>query len=346
MAHPSGVSGGILRPWGDGMSDASPLTRYCQLTGLKVLMGQGAGLSVGSLASLSSLRSLELWSYACAKGEVSKFTMLTSLTWILCANKAEGNILSQGLTRLTGLSQLSVRRVGGWVSYGDLACLSRLTGLTCLDMQGWYLPYMGTDLTVLRPLTRLVSLGLQGGVRGVSLLSTLKVKGFRSLAVTGVERGNVFVLRSATRLTHLEFSSNSGIEHGGLFGPVLAKLTGLRSLSLTFHTHLRHVPDGFHLTPVLQAVTGLTRLLYRGNFVTEDDWMVCASLPCLQSLEVDSAHRLTPASLAALQALSGLTELRLSVLRFSEDYLLAEVKAGFDAERLRRGLRRLNLDIQ
>jgi hypothetical protein len=342
MARPLGVSGSVSRPWGYGMWDAAPLSRYCKLTELKSLMGEGVGLSVGSLASLSSLRSLELWSYGCAKGELSRFTILTSLTWILCAERNEWNIFCQGLARLTRLSQLSVRRVGGVVSIEDLACVSHLTGLTRLDIRGWNLPNMGAESTVLLPLTRLVSLEIQGGRRAMAVLSTLNIEVFESLAVIGMEREDVSVLQRATTLTHLEFTSNFGIKNGDVFGHMLATLTGLRSLSVTFFTHPRHVPDGFPLAPVLQALRGLTKLVYRGNFMTQDGWMACASLPCLQSMEVDSAHKLTSASLAVLQAMSGLTELRLSVLW---DHRLREVRAGFDEERLRRGWPRLKLDI-
>jgi hypothetical protein len=167
MALPHGDVG--QRPLGEGMWDVSPLTRCCKLTGLEVHVGYNALLSVGSLASLSSLRSLKLTSYPSATEEVSRLTMLTSLTWVLSASLHEVVVGFHSLVHLTGLSQLKVGRSGWGVTHDEVASLSHLTRLTCLDIQGWHLPPLGADPSFLVPLTRLVSLGLRCGQHAAPL---------------------------------------------------------------------------------------------------------------------------------------------------------------------------------
>jgi hypothetical protein len=175
------------------------------------------------------------------------------------------------------------------------------------------------------------------------LLSTLNLAALHSLAVS-LDLGDASVLRRATRLTHLELSRCSGIENGNVVGSILASLTGLRSLKLVFTAMRNQGPEAFQLTPVLQALTGLTKLVCGGNFVEPDDLRACAALPCLRSLGLGSWCTVTPVWLPPLQAMSGLTELSLSMPGWHRDDVTPEFRAGFDVERLRRGWPRLKLD--
>jgi hypothetical protein len=68
------------------------------------------------------------------------------------------------------------------------------------------------------------------------------------------------------------------------------------------------------------------------------------ALPHLRELTFWGMQRITPACLPALQAMSGLTTLRLGKTMVPMVDLTPEVRAAFDVERLRQGWPRLNLE--
>jgi hypothetical protein len=193
-----------------GMRDASPLTRYSELTSLAIDVTARGGLSVGSLTMLSSLRSLELRSCCYPDEVMSTFTMLTGLTWIVAPARRNHGPIFRGLRHLANLSRLDVAYVSQSnkeVEDEDLASIACLTGLSCLDMGSCRLPQSLAGSSVLTPLTSLVCLDLWCGRVGLSILSTLNVEGLPSLSMWRVE-WNISVLQRATRLTRLEFSTN------------------------------------------------------------------------------------------------------------------------------------------
>jgi hypothetical protein len=336
-----------------GLRDASPLTRYSRLSSLAIDATVGAGPSVGSLTCLSSLRSLELQSCCSPAGVMSTFTMLTSVTWIVAPVGGTRRSVFCGLQHLTKLSRLVVAYVAqrkGEVQDEELASIARLTGLTCLEMGCCRLPESLAGSSVLAPLTCLVSLALRCGPVGLSILSTLNVEALRRLSMFHVE-GDVSVLQRATGLTHLEFSTSvyrnelqhGRVDNGEVFAPMLATMTGLRSLSLDLETYRYQALAKFQLSPALAVLTNLTELEYSGNFEGRTDLPAIASLPGLRKLEL--VYCVSFSDLPALQAMSGLTRLTLRGTCIGPEDLTRKVRAGFDAERLRRGWPRLKLRV-
>jgi hypothetical protein len=119
-------------------------------------------------------------------------------------------------------------------------------------------------------------------------------------------------------------------------------MTGLRSLSLRLETYTYQPTAKFQLGPVLAVLTNLTELDFSGNFERQSDLPAIALLRGLRKLEF--LHCVSFADLPALQAMSGLTRLTLRGTNNGPEDLTPKVRAGFDAERLRRGWPRLKLE--
>jgi hypothetical protein len=318
----------------EGLSDASPLSRFSKLTSLGIGLGEGAGQSVQSLTSLGNLRSLCLNKFS-TLGVLSTLTMLTSLTWILDSDDLNRGLMFHDLCRLTGLSKLKVDNRFRGVAREDLACVAQLTGLTCLKLCECRLPDWVPGSSGLSPLTRLVCLGLFGLAGGLPLLAGLNLEEFQSLKLGHVQ-GDTSVLRRATRLTHLEFSCYRPVSLRGL-GATLRRMSDLRSLRLSVDT--KPATKSFRLSHALQPLTRLTKLDYTGHFKVDSDMRACASLPSLRCFGL-RAPTITPAYLPALQAMSGLTGLGLLSMG-TADVSVDDVVEALDAQRLRRGWPRL-----
>jgi hypothetical protein len=323
--------------------DASSLTRLSRLTNLVIdlsglLTRTGnhweAGQSLGTLASLHNLRSLTLCCGSSASGALSRFTMLTSLAWDMAYDDKNPRDLFPELAHLTGLSRLTLSNIRWWVRHEDLACLSPLTKLTFLGFKECDLHDDVEGSRALVPLTSLVSVQMSSVTDGKLLLPALKVESLQSLSLWCVA-GDISVVQRATGLTHLQFHCFSASQ--SLFGleETLARMSKLRSLSLTI-SELAKPPEGFHLSTVLRALTSLTKLRYCGNFRVGTDMSACAALPGLVSLELKT-HEVTPACLPALQAMSGLTHLNVRHTGIYWKDLTPEVIAAFNSERDRRG---------
>jgi hypothetical protein len=235
------------------------------------------------------------------------------------------------LAHFTGLSRLRVSCTRGAAGPKDVACIARLTGLTSLGFEPEKPAGDQADLRALLALTRLASVDFMDSMPGASVLPSLNLEALQNLRMF-FPKGDLSVLQRATRLTCLELSSMFS-EGDECLGPTLARLTGLRSLSL----HLLEFDTWkFHCTPVLRALTDLTSLEYHGSFTEETDMDACASLRGLRTLKL-GCRDITPASLPALQAMSGLTKLSLISTCIQPEDLTREVRAAFDVERVRRG---------
>jgi hypothetical protein len=321
----------------------SPLTRLLGLTHLTIDIG-GAVSSLLSLTVLIKLRSLRILCASGPPGMLSTLTRLTKLSLVIAGSRtAEGSVFSE-LVRLTGLSELRVPYSSVDLRLEDLACLAHLTKLTQLRLDGSKLAECVAGSSILVPLTKLVSLAICGGPVGISLLSKVNVKAF-SWLILGGTCGDISVLQRATGLSWLEVDwSREGAEYLPELGPTLARMSRLCILTL----HLDHEVDSlevFHLGPVLPALTNLIWLDYKGIF-TVGDLEACAGLPTLRVLVLRGTHEVTAACLPALQAMSGLDELKLLNTGIHQDELTPEVRAGFDIERLRRGWARLKLHCE
>jgi hypothetical protein len=322
------------------VKDASPITRFSKLTSLAIGMRGGPGDSIGNLTSLLNLRSLNVGSFS-AVGVLSRFTMLTSLTWLGYRNGLNQEIIFHELGHLSGLSQLEVSTMWRDVGLDELSCLARLTGLTCLKMGECVFPESVAGSSALVPLTRLVSLDLPCTTVGVPLLPNLNLEAVQRLNL-GRVYGDISSLRRATRLTHLEFAAGLPEPLVGL-RKSLAGMSNLRSLSLSADVQRR--PRSFRLGHVLQLLTRLTRLEYTGKFRVDSDMEACAALPGLRSLEFREVYAITPACLPALLAMSGLTDLTLWDTQITPADVTPEMTNACDAERLRRGCPRLKLTV-
>jgi hypothetical protein len=304
-----------------------------------------------SLSALGALRSLRLrWhdrEPAVSHRELlSTFTMLTSLVLVLDGRASGGTTLFPGLARLTGLSHLEVT-VQGWdMTRGDLARVSSLTKLTSLCLLGSHLAGIVGGSSALLPLTGLVSMGLNY-CSHMSRLPSLNVEALQSLTLHDV-RHDVSVLRRASGLTQLDLRCffNSLGEYPDELGHALAGMPRLCSLSLHMHGRIeggcRPGPS-----PILRASACLTRLKCSGDFGAVDpDIQACLSLPRLRSLVLCYTPEVTDASLPALQAMTGLTELVLEYTGIPQCFMTPDVRAAFDEDRLRRGWPRSKLYLQ
>jgi Leucine-rich repeat (LRR) protein len=320
--------------------DASCLTRFSGLRKLRVELAAGAGQSLGSLTSLRSLRALELTCGVSALRALSTFTMLTSVTWDVGFDDASPGDMFREMGQLTGLSRLEVRDILGKVARDHLACLLPLTKLTCLGLDECELADDVAASTALVPLTRLVSLRLLCQAYGMSLVRTLNLEAFQSLELSLV-KGDTSVLHRATGLTHLDLDCWGSESLQGL-GSTLRRMPELCSLSIDTGSKLQ-AQSAFNLSPVLQALTNLTKLRYSGNFTVDIDLRACAALPGLRNLRLTGISEVTPSCLPALQAMSGLSELTLCHTGIRSADLTPEVRAAFGVERHVRGWPRVEL---
>jgi hypothetical protein len=311
-------------------------------------MKASAAASLVSLTVLRNLRSLELLCKFEPSGVLGKFTSLSSLSLRLYRNMRPGTVFPD-LACLTGLGHLAVsdmfnNEAGAYVTGKDLAFLTPLSKLTSLRLDGCTLADCLRGSSALVPLKGIVSLAFCYGPFGVSLLPMVDVAALQSLSVSCV-RGDISILHRATALTHLEFSShNRQIGFPESLGPAIAKMSGLRALTLSLDRGV-WVPGVFDLGPVLRSLKMLTHLKFRGSFTVgaRGDLKAIASLPCLKSLWLTRTSAVTPTCLPTLQAMSGLTKLVLCQTGISLMDLTPEVIARFDVERLCRGWPRLKL---
>jgi hypothetical protein len=345
--HPGGfedlqVYANFERPdvQGYGFFDVSLLTRFTNLNSLGFDIVDTAAPSLGSLTCLHNLRSLYICSCDSVVGVLSKLTMLTGLTWSIWGLEKCEEIF-RDMRYLTGLCHFEVTHYYGRITGEDLASVGHLTRLTCLDISWCHFADSVAVSSALVPLTGLISVGLQGNALGMALLASLNVGALRSLTLKS-SCANLAVLQGATGLTHLAFECDWVDSERGLRA-MLCRMSELRSLHLSFWRDI-DPQNAFHLAPVLRVLTNLTELDYtKGNFDAPDDLMACASLPLLRHLVFQHVSTLTPACLPALQALSGLTELRLINNGIHLNSLTPEERLAFDVERLRRGWPRLRL---
>ncbi len=323
--------------------DVSPLTRFSGLTELEMTVSESAP-GLGSLTALRALRCLRLyweeWEVSSSHGGP-----LTSLSLVLEREATREATLFSGLACLTGLSHLDVADTGRDVTRENLACLSHLTKLTCLGLVGSHTADCVGGSSVLLPLTRLVSVGLSYTGRRCRPPS-LNVEALQSLTLLEVKPG-VSVLQRATGLTHLEFSCRflGAREYPHELGRMLAGMSRLCSLDLGLTGKLSRDRRPT-VSLISQASTTLTRLRCSGEFAAADpDIEACRGLPCLCSLVLCNTPKVTAASLPALQAMTGLTQLILEVTGIRQPPLTPEIRAAFDDERLRRGWPRLDFRL-
>ncbi len=324
--------------------DVSPFTRLSCLVSLGITMPLDAYVhSFTNLTCLLSLRSLEVSCGLGQLGALSAFTGLTSLTVKARCTASLGTSIFRELVHLTGLLHLGVPFSLPAFNLpsmrdADLVCLGHLTKLTSLRLESVFPDDWVTGLFALIPLTGLVSLGLNCGQQAsvvMSLLSIMNVEAFHSLALLNAG-GDISFLQRATQLTGLHLDFGWRTCHS-CYQPTLeravARMSSLRSLKLEAHWS----PKVFRLRRVLQLSTSLTYLCCTGDFTVGSDIKACASLPNLRCLILSEAAGVTPTCLPGLQALSGLHELSLLGTGIHSEDITSEVRAAFDAERLRRG---------
>jgi hypothetical protein len=327
--------------------DVSPLTRFSGLTELGLTVNESAP-GLGSLTALRALRSLRLhweeWRVSSSHGALlSTFTTLTSLALVLEREATREATLFPGLACLTRLSHLDVEDTGRELTREELACMSRLTKLTCLRLEGFYLADCGECSSVLLPLTRLVSVRLNDDVWR---RSSLNVEALQSLTLHDV-KPDISALLRATGLTHLEYRCcfAGAWEYAHELGRMLAGMSRLCSLDLDLSGQL-HKDGRPSVSLVSQASSTLTRLRCCGTLAAADpDIEACRALPRLRSLVLCTTPRVTAASLPVLQAMTSLTQLVLRFTGIRQRHLTPEVRAVFDDERLRRGWPRLDFSM-
>ncbi len=321
--------------WNFLRADASPLTRLSRLTSLDLRM-EVREPTLRSLAGLANLRSLRLSEQRYdlpASGVLSTFTTLTSLTLHLSCCTQPRTTIFPDLARLTGLSHLELKDLEMSVRGQDVACLSSLTALTCLRLMASFAACVAgsSSLTLL---TRLVSVWFGCCLKFIAHIPNLNGETLQSLTLLNVHHS---VLQTVTGLTHLSFSCFGSVEGSrDWLIRAVARMSRLRSLELDLDSYF-YEGGGLCLDRILQEVTSLTRLSYRGKVTLGRDMEACTLLPCLCSLKLDNCIEVTPTFLAALQAMTGLTELGLSTTRNCEFQLMPEVTAALNMERFRRG---------
>jgi hypothetical protein len=330
--------------WGQTSGSVTPVTRLLGLTSLTIDVLSGAVSSLGSLTCLTKLHTLRLVCESGPPGMLSTLTRLTQLCVIIKGTRTTQESMFSDLVHLTRLAHLRVPYSNVDLTLEDLAFLAHLTKLTGLSFFRSPLGECLAGSSVLVSLTNLAYLTIPGGPLGISLLSNVNVKGFRWLVLLG-SCGDISVLQRATGLMWLELEwGREGAEYLPELGPTLARMSELRHLVLHVEDEVDS-PEIFHLSPVLPALTKLTYLEYKGSF-TVGDLGACAALPNLRKLVLRGTCEVTAACVPALQAMSGLDELKLLNTGIHEDELTPEVRAGFGVEQLRHGWARLRLHCE
>ena len=223
------------------LREPQSLHRLGRLTWLQTLRVQSPGnrryLDLSTLSCLTCLRQLQLNASKTATNFASThvlscLTRLTglSLRWDLQDSVPCPDGLDQGLSELTGLRELVLQASFLETAASELLCISRLRGLTCLEISAAYLPLCAS-------LPGLESLGLDffEGSHSLQFLSSLAALTALELCEqdNDVKLLHRSTLCNLTGLQHLDLVDCSAEDGGFAFGclqcPAITSLTLTRS---------------------------------------------------------------------------------------------------------------------
>ena len=294
---------------GTSVTDLSPLEGMTELRQLQ--FGDSAWDTAVDLTPLATLTNLDYLSLPAnmPPTDLSPLGELTNLTGLSFDGNNSGN--SGWITDLSWLSGLSkIDQL--YLPVGELTSLEGLegaTGLTELNLSGaMYL----TDLSPLEGLTNLQRLylyssGNAGGVvaKDLSCLSNLTQLAEINLQVNGLE--SLKGIENLTRLTSLRLYNSGNYDAATLQDiSALQNLTNLKELQL-------YVAADVQDFSALSGLTGLTNLNLYGNFICSDLSFLSGMTELRELYFSGDSQNIRMKDLTALQNLTKLQILHLSV---------------------------------
>jgi hypothetical protein len=246
---------------------------------------------------------------------------------------------------LTKLVHLGLAPCWLWVGRQQCRSIGNLSSLRSLALD-----VRGDSLfpELLAPLSSLTALGLNCEFVDVRTLQGVAVGRLQSLILDlcPLDPEVVSVLQQATELTRLYFTyrKGSGNKEEAQLGSALTCMRKLQS------SHLEGVPGGGQSCfEAIGLLTGLTSLIWKGEFVTDADVAACAGLRKLRVLSLvprSKAPLIRFKTFCAVAKLVELSKLRLGVLmRIPTTYWSDDIMAVLNAERHSRGWPPLDLDL-
>ncbi len=277
---------------------AEALMGLTNLTSLTVSVSAALDLSSHpSCHSLTVLSALQRLTISCRESSMPSVTMLTQLTHLVWLPNDRGP--GQSLLPFTAFQKLAHLGIGVHISSLGFESISRITTLRSLDIASLSRAFRGAGLLSVLGCLSLTSLGLDCYSLDRSFLARTTLKGLEALALGSaghLSEAHVHALKHATALTQLEFflgilRDNFQVAHVCQSLSCMSRLQALSLSSLNVGAWDQY-PS---CSNIVGAVTGLTRLSWVGELVTDADLAACAGLRKLRmwSLTVRSMRLFT-----------------------------------------------------
>lgn len=297
-----------LRLRGTSVQDLAPVSGLTELRDLQ--FGDAVWDTAVDLTPLTSLTNLEYLSLpaSMAPTDLSPLGELTNLTGL----SFDGSNSNNGwITDLTWLSKLNkIDQL--YLPVGELTSLKGLEGATSLTELNLYGSMYITDLTPLESLPNLQRLYLYGNgnsggveVKDLTCLSNLTKLSEINLQTSGLE--SLKGIENLTELTSLRIYHN-----GNYDSAVLRDISALKNLTNLKELQLYVSPDVQDFS-ALSGLTNLSNLNLYGNFICSDLSFLSGMTELRELYFNGDSQNLQIADLTALQNLTKLQTLHLSV---------------------------------
>lgn len=298
-----------LRLRGTSVQDLSPLSGLTELRQLQ--FGDAAWDTAVDLTPLTTLTNLDYLSLpaSMAPTDLSPLGELTNLTGLSFDGSSSNNGWITDLTWLSKLDKIDQL----YLPVGELTSLKGLEGATSLTDLNLYGSLYITDLTPLESLPNLQRLYLYGNgnsggvveIKDLSCLSKLTKLSEINLQTSGLE--SLKGIENLTELTSLRIYLN-----GSYDSAVLRDISALKNLTHLKELQLYASPDIQDFS-ALSGLTSLTKLNFYGNFVCSDLSFLSGLTELRELYFSGDTQNLKMKDLTALQNLTKLQILHLSV---------------------------------